>query len=344
MDWNSLVENALRNQPPAEDEALALLRLADAETLPLVDAAWRVRRAVFGNKVKVNVLLNAKSGFCPEDCGYCSQSRHAASEIARYPMLDPASMLAEARKAYEAGAHRFCIVTAMRGPTWRDIERVAEATQRIKAELPLEVCACLGLLDDPEKAYALKRAGVDAYNHNLNTSAARYSEITTTHAYADRLKTISAIKGAGISLCSGVIVGMGETDEEIVELAYSLRRLGADSIPVNFLIPIRGTPLGDGRTVRDLTPWRCLRVLAVFRLVNPQSELRASAGREIHLRALQPLALLIANSIFLGDYLTEKGQAAEADWSMLRDLGLEPVWERTCERGEAERVHARSVD
>jgi biotin synthase len=331
MNWNLLVENAIRNEPPTQDEAIALLRLPDEESLPLIDAAWRVRRAFFGNKVKVNVLLNAKSGFCPEDCGYCSQSRHASSKIARYPMLDPASMVAKAHEAYKAGAHRFCIVTAMRGPTWKDIERVAEATRLIKAELPIEVCACLGLIDDPQKAHALKRAGVDAYNHNLNTSSARYGEITTTHSYADRVKTISIIKQAGISLCSGIIVGMGETDEEIVELAYTLRQLEADSIPVNFLIPIHGTPLGDGHSVKNLTPWYCLRVLAVFRLVNPKAELRASAGREIHLRSLQPLAMLIANSLFLGDYLTEKGQAAEADWSMLKDLGLEPIWEQVCE-------------
>lgn len=330
VNWNLLVENAIRNEPPTQEEAITLLRLPDAETLPLIDAAWRVRRAFFGNKVKVNVLLNAKSGFCPEDCSYCSQSRYALSEIARYPMLDPASMVARAHEAYKAGAHRFCIVTAMRGPTWKDIERVAEATRRIKTELPIEVCACLGLIDDPEKAHALKRAGVDAYNHNLNTSSARYGEITTTHSYADRIKTISIIKQAGISLCSGIIVGMGETDEEIVELAYALRQLEADSIPVNFLIPIRGTPLGDGHSVKSLTPWYCLRVLAVFRLVNPKAELRASAGREIHLRSLQPLAMLIANSLFLGDYLTAEGQAAEADWSMLKDLGLEPIWEQAC--------------
>ncbi len=327
MNWNHVVERALDDQPPARDEALALLRLPDAETLPLVDAAWRVRRAVFGNKVKINVLLNAKSGYCPEDCGYCSQSRQATSTIARYPMMDVDAIVAHARKAHDAGAHRFCIVTAMRGPSWHDIERVAEATRRIKAELPLEVCACMGLLDDSAKAHALKAAGVDAYNHNLNTSAARYGAITTTHTYADRLRTVEMVKQAGLSVCSGVIIGMGEEDEEIVELAYALREVGADSIPVNFLIPIAGTPLGDGRTTRALTPWRCLRVLAVFRLINPRAELRASAGREVHVRSLQPLAMLIANSLFLGDYLTEKGQAAEADWQMLADLGLEPQWQ-----------------
>lgn len=322
MNLTEIVEKALRNEPPSKQQSLKLLQLPDEETLLLVDAAWRVRRSFFGNKVKVNVLLNAKSGYCPEDCGYCSQSRYAQSEINRYPMMSAEEIIISARKAFEAGANRFCIVTAMRGPTWRDIERVAEATRRIKAEIPIEICACMGLIDDPEKAKMLKESGVDAYNHNLNTSAKLYNKITTTHSYEDRLKTTQIIKKAGISICSGVIIGMGESDEEIIDLAYALREIDADSIPINFLIPIQGTPLGNGSTLHSLTPWRCLRILAVFRLINPKAEIRASAGQEIHLRTLQPLAMLIANSLFLGDYLTEKGQPAEADWKMLKDLGL----------------------
>lgn len=324
LNLDHLVARALEDAPPSREEALALLRLSDEETLRLVDAAWRVRRHFFGNRVKVNVLLNAKSGFCPEDCSYCSQSRLSRATIARYPLLSPEEILARARAAYAAGAQRFCIVTATRGPSWKVIETVAEAARRIKAELPLEICASLGILDDEGKARALKAAGVDAYNHNLNTSAARYGEICTTHTYLDRVQTLRMIRSAGISPCSGVILGMGESDEEVVEMAFALRELGAESIPVNFLIPIKGTPLGQGATVEKLTPWACLRYLALFRFVNPRAEIRASAGREVHLRSLQPLALLVANSLFLGDYLTEKGQAAEADWGMLQDLGLEP--------------------
>ncbi|AEB12613.1 biotin synthase BioB [Marinithermus hydrothermalis] len=323
IPWDRLVADALQGHPPPREVALALLRLPDAETLRLVEAAWRVRRHFFGNRVKVNVLLNAQSGLCPEDCHYCSQSRASQAAIPRYRLLSVEEMVARARAAHAAGADRFCIVTSGRGASWREVEAVAEAARRIKAELPLEVCACLGLIDEA-KARALKAAGVDAYNHNLNTSAARYGEICTTHTYADRVRTVQAAQAAGLAPCSGVILGMGETDEEVVELAYALRAMGAASIPVNFLIPIEGTPLGDGRTVRHLTPWACLRYLAVFRFVNPTAELRASAGRELYLRSLQPLALMIANSLFLGDYLTEKGQAAEADWRMIEDLGFVP--------------------
>ena len=322
IDYDGLIEDGVAGRAPQRETALGLLRLTDEDTLRLVDAATRVRREHFGDRVKVNVLLNTKSGYCPEDCGYCSQSRHVTTEIERYPMLRPEGMLNAAREAYAGGAQRFCIVAALRGPSWPQIEQVAEATRQIKAEMPMEVCACLGLIDEPGKAEALKEAGVDAYNHNLNTSEERYGQITTSHSYADRVETLKTVQAAGLSACSGVILGMGESDEEIVGLAYALREQEADSIPVNFLMPIDGTPLGDGATAEPLTPWFCLRALSVFRLVNPRAELRASAGREVHLRSLQPLAMLVANSLFLGDYLTEDGQAAEADWNMLADLGL----------------------
>lgn len=324
IDWNELIEGATQNQPPARDTALACLELPDTETLRLVDAAWRARRTFFADRTRVNVLLNTKSGYCPEDCGYCSQSSKVQTPINRYPMQSTEQIVAAARAANEAGAQRFCIVSALRGPSWSDIKRVADAARQIRSEMGLELCASLGLLDDPEKAKALAEAGIDAYNHNLNTSEERYGDIATTHTYQDRLDTVRMARAAGLSPCSGVILGMGETNEEIVDLAFALRAEGAESIPVNFLLPIDDTPLGDGVTAADLTPWSCLRALSVFRLVNPAAEIRASAGREVHLRSLQPLAMLVANSLFLGDYLTEEGQSPDADWAMLADLGLQP--------------------
>jgi len=326
LDWDALLARALRDEAPTREEALAILNLPDHETLRLVDVAWRVRRHFFQERVKVNVLLNAKSGLCAEDCHYCSQAKGADTGINRYRVLDPSEMVENARRAADAGAQRFCIVLSGRGGTWPEVNTVAEATRRIKSETNLEVCACMGLMlgeDGAEKARTLKAAGVDAYNHNVNTTEERYGEICTTHTYEDRLETLRNVQAAGISSCSGVILGMGESVQERVELAFALRDVQARSIPVNFLIPIDGTPLGDGLTTQELTPWACLRALAMFRLVNPSAELRASAGREVHLRSLQPLALMIANSLFLGDYLTESGQAANDDWRMLRDLGLQ---------------------
>ena len=189
----------------------------------------------------------------------------------------------------------------------------------VEDELPLKICACLGLVT-AEQAHELRAAGVDRYNHNLNTSRDHHARITTTHGYDDRVRTVDAVRAAGISPCSGFIAGMGETDDGVVDVAFALRDLDADSIPVNFLHAVPGTPL-EGTA--ELSPRRCLRILALLRLVCPTKEIRVAGGREVNLRSLQPLALYAANSIFVGDYLTTPGQAAEADWAMLEDLGFE---------------------
>jgi len=327
MRWEGLVEDACRDVPPSREEALALLGLADADTLRLVEAAWRVRQHHHGRQVRVNMLLNAKSGLCPEDCHYCSQSAVSSADIARHGLAALEPMIAAARSAAAAGAARFCVAVSARGASQREVERVAELAQAVKASTPLELCVSMGMIDEGS-ARVLKRAGVDFYNHNLNTSEAYYGKICTTHTWQDRVRTVRAARAGGLAVCSGVILGMGESDQDLVDMAFALREVGAASIPVNFLIPVAGTPLGDGRTAARLTPWGCLRALSVLRLVNPVAELRASAGREIHLRSLQPLALMVANSLFIGGYLTEGGQEADADWGMLADLGLEPVASR----------------
>ena len=196
---------------------------------------------------------------------------------------------------------------------------VTTIVPEIKQRYNLKICACLGLLT-PDQARQLKACGVDRVNHNLNTSERFYGEICTTHTYADRLATLHAVRDAGIELCSGGIMGMGERPRDVVDMAFALRDLGVESIPINFLNPIDGTPLA-GRS--ELTPSYCLKVLAMFRLVNPSRELRIAGGRELHLRSLQPLGLYAANSIFVGDYLTTRGQLPEADYAMLQDLGFE---------------------
>lgn len=319
MDWNILADRAIRGERITKDEALAVLRAEDDELLPIMQAAFRVRNHFFGKKVKLNLIVNAKSGYCPEDCGYCSQSIVSKAAIEKYPMLDKETIVNGARKAMELKAGNYCIVASGRGPTPRELEQVAEAVKEIKATMPMKVCACLGILSE-EQAEQLKEAGVDRYNHNVNTSQSHYANITTTHTYDDRVTTVERAKAAGMSPCSGCIIGMGESDEEIVDLAYALRELDADSIPVNFLNPIPGTPL-EGK--RELTPRKCLKVLALFRLICPSKEIRASGGREVNLRTLQPLALYAANSIFIGDYLTTEGQAAKEDYQMIEDLGFE---------------------
>ncbi|GAA3292350.1 hypothetical protein GCM10020295_11440 [Streptomyces cinereospinus] len=207
-----------------------------------------------------------------------------------------------------------------RGPTDRDVDRVSETIRTIKEQNEgVEVCACLGLLSDGQ-AERLREAGADAYNHNLNTSEGTYADITTTHTYADRVDTVNKAHAAGLSACSGLIAGMGESDEDLVDVVFALRELDPDSVPVNFLIPFEGTPLAKEW---HLTPQRCLRILAMVRFVCPDVEVRIAGGREVHLRSLQPLALHLANSIFLGDYLTSEGQAGKADLEMIADAGFE---------------------
>ena len=189
----------------------------------------------------------------------------------------------------------------------------------LKSEHPeVEVCACLGLLKDGQ-AERLREAGVDAYNHNINTAESHHETIVTTHTYADRVDTVTKAKTAGLSPCSGLIAGIGESDEQLVEALFALRDLDSDSVPVNFLMPFDGTPLEN---TWELTPARCLKILAMARFVCPDKEIRIAGGREMHLRSLQSLALQVANSIFLGDYLTSEGQAAEADLEMIRDNGF----------------------
>jgi biotin synthase len=320
-DWGGLADRVLEGGRLTEQEARDVLAAPDDELLAILDAAYRVRRAHFGNRVQLYFLMNAKSGLCPEDCHYCSQSKISDAEIPKYNLLNREKLLDGARIAAEAGACTYCIVISARGPNEREIRAVEEIVPQIKAAHGLKICACLGLLTDAQAA-RLKAAGVDRVNHNLNTSSSYYSKICTTHTHADRVDTLRAVRDAGIELCSGGIIGMGERPADVVEMAFELRDLGVHSIPVNFLNSIEGTPLAENA---DLDPRYCLKVLAMFRLVNPDRELRIAGGREIHLRSLQAMGLYAANSLFVGDYLTTKGQAPEADYEMLRDLGFEPV-------------------
>ncbi len=315
----TLVDKGLRRELPTREEALAVLATSDDELLDVVAAAGRVRREWFGKRVKLNYLVNLKSGLCPEDCSYCSQRLGSKAEILKYTWLKPEEASQAAAAGLAGGAKRVCLVASGRGPTDRDVDRVAQTIETIKEQNEgVEVCACLGLLSDGQ-AERLREAGADAYNHNLNTSEGTYGDICTTHDFADRVETVKHAQGAGLSACSGLIAGMGESDEDLVDVVFALRELDPDSVPVNFLIPFEGTPLAKEWT---LTPQRCLRILAMVRFVCPDVEVRLAGGREIHLRTLQPLALHLVNSIFLGDYLTSEGQAGKADLEMIADAGF----------------------
>jgi biotin synthase len=316
--WHSFADRSLAGEILSRDEARAVLAAPDIALLDQLAAAFRVRHAAHGNRVRLHMLLNAQSGLCPEDCGYCSQSSVSIAEIDKYPMMARDRILAAADRAAALKAGTFCLVISGRSPGQRVLDKVLDAVREVKQKHDLHVCTCLGLLDESQVAQ-LEAAGVDQVNHNLNSSARFTDQIVSTHTFDDRRATVERVARTGMKTCSGGIIGMGESDDDVIDLAMSLREIGVKSVPVNFLIPIEGTPLSN---VSVLNPRYCLRVLCLFRLLLPTQEIRIAGGREVHLRSLQPLGLYAANSIFIGDYLTTQGQSAKADFEMIRDAGF----------------------
>src|SRR3989441_8982215 len=318
--YRRAAERALADEPLPRDEALAVLESPDGDLPPVLSAAYAVRARHFGRRVKLCVLKTARSGLCREDCGYCSQSAVSTADIDRYRLRPVPELVAAARQAVARGARRYCMVVSARGPSAADIVHFERAARAIRAELPaLELCVSLGILGDGQ-AEALRAAGVDFVNHNLNTSRRFYPAICSTHTYDDRMATVRGSSRAGLGACSGVIIGMGETHEDLIDVAGELRALAATSLPATFSHPIEGTPLGE-RPAPGAAD--CLRALALFRLTNPRAEIRAAGGRERALGAAQGLALFAANSIFVDGYLTTPGQRHADAGAMIRALGFE---------------------
>ncbi|MCS6771981.1 MAG: biotin synthase BioB [Kiritimatiellae bacterium] len=318
VDWDELAERALAGIAPTREEALAILQSDDDDLLALLHAAFRVRRRFHGRDVRLHVLRNAKSGLCRENCAFCSQAIGAYSGVQRYPMQTVEELVEGARKAYELGAVKYCMVTSTRGPSERELDVICEAVRRIKSEMNIKICTSLGILTEAQ-AVRLAAAGVDRFNHNLETSRAFFPKICQTHTFEDRVQTVKFAKAAGMEACCGGIMGMGETLEDRVDLAFTLRELEVESIPVNFLDPRPGTPLAH---LEKMSPVEALKCLCMFRFVNPTRDIRIAGGREVVLRHMQPLALYPANSMFTEGYLTTGGQGYEKDMAMLREAGF----------------------
>lgn len=316
--WDDLAEKTLAGEAPTRADAMAVLASGNDELLGLLQAAFRVRAHYFGRGVRLHVLRNAKSGSCRENCAFCSQSIAAYSGVDRYQMQTVEELVEGAREAYRMKAVRYCMVTATRGPSPKELEIVCEAVKRIKAEMPIAICTSLGLITNTQ-ADQLAAAGVDRFNHNLETSKDHFSQVCQTHTWEDRVATIKTAKAAGLEACCGGIMGLGERLEDRVELAFALRELEVDSIPVNFLDPRPGTAMGH---LPKLDPQDCLRTLCMYRFVNPSREIRAAGGREVVLRHMQPLALYPANSMFTEGYLTTDGQGHHTDLEMIKDAGF----------------------
>ena len=312
---------ALLDRRELIDRPLAerLAALPDEDLPELIQLAHRVRLAWMGPAVEVESIISAKTGGCPEDCTFCSQSARYSTEVEREPML-PAQQLVElARQTRELGGTEFCIVVAVRGPNEKMMRDVVEAAHAIRESVDIEVAASLGLLREGQ-AERLAAAGIHRYNHNLEAGPRFFPQICTTHSFEDRVATCRMVVDAGMELCSGGIFGMGETWQDRLDLAFTLRDLGAREIPCNFLNPRPGTPLAASDLMRPLEALRCV---AVYRCVIPDSVLRYAGGREVVLRDLQAYGMLAgANGLIVGNYLTTLGRSAEVDIAMLADLGM----------------------
>jgi len=316
--YSQLSNKALKLEEFTSNQAQEILSSTKIELMPLLNAAYSVRKHFVGKSVTIHIINNGANGHCPEDCHYCAQAKSSNADIEEYSLKSDAEFLAEAKNAYEKGAHRYCMVFAGRGPSIQRTKHLAKLVKEIKSSYPLEVCVSAGLLDDT-KAQILKEAGLDRLNHNLNTSERHYKNICTTHTFQDRLNTLSAARKAGIQLCSGVIIGMEEDQQDIIDAGFQLRSMNVESIPINFLIPIEGNKLDKNSS---LSPDFCLRVLCLYRFLNPKAEIRMAAGRELHLRSMEVLGLYPANSLFLDGYLNARGDARRRTYQMIRDAGF----------------------
>ncbi len=305
--------------PLSKEEALDLLRVPDDYVPFLTHFAQKLKKRFFPhNEVEFCSIINAKSGACSEDCRFCAQSKFYKTPINVYNLLPKDEIVEGAHRGVEFGANRYCVVLSGKQATPEEVDKIADAVREIKEveRLPINVCVSAGTMDE-ESLRKLKKAGVRRINHNLETSRNFFPNIVSTHRWEERFETIKRIKKVGLSTCSGGIFGMGESDEDRVDLALTYRELEVDSIPLNFLMPIEGTPLENAPGV---TPMEALRIIAMFRFTNPKAELRLCGGREQNLRDFHGMAVLMTNAMMVGGYLTRAGRDIKKDYQLLKDL------------------------
>lgn len=315
-----LGQKVLKGGQLTKEEALELTEVKEEDLSFLLAMAGRIRRKFTGDSVDLCAIVNGRSGMCSENCAYCAQSAYHQSGVAVYPLLPEAELVAAAKAAEAGGARRFSIVTSGRGmEADQEFFRIIHALARIKAETKLRLCASLGSLSE-ENARALKAAGVDRYHHNVETSSAYYRSICSTHTYADRVSTIHVALAAGLEVCSGGIIGMGESLTDRVDMAFELRQLGIHAVPINILNPVKGTRLENQA---PLAPREILRTFALFRFILPACGIRTAGGRELNLRDLQAVALMSGiDGMIIGGYLTTGGRNMGDDLRMVQDMGL----------------------
>jgi biotin synthase len=304
----------------SKGEALDILNIPDSDIYDLLTFANKIRIKFCGDKISLCSIINAKSGGCGEDCAFCSQSLHHNAAVPFYPLMNDNEILIKAKDAERWNAHAIGIVISGKSiESDSDLRNIYESIRKIKRECRISPHASLGIITRDE-AKLLKDAGLEMYHHNLETGRGFFPNICTTHDYEEDINTLRVAKEIGFKVCSGGIFGMGESDEDIVELAVTLKELQVDAIPLNFLHPIKGTRLENQE---PLPPLKILKIISLFRFMFPNKDIKVCGGREVNIRDLQPLIFIAgANSIMIGNYLTTKGRKVEDDLNMLRDLNL----------------------
>ncbi|HIC85324.1 MAG TPA: biotin synthase BioB [Desulfobacterales bacterium] len=320
MEIIHLARSLLEGKEIGEHTLRQMALMPEAKVFDLMIGANLLREAYFENKIQLCTICNAKSGKCSEDCAFCSQSAFSSSHITIYP-LEPKRIKAGAREASKGPVARYSVVTSGKRLTKKEVKTVADTLTSI-GHIHLEFCASLGTLGFDDLVL-LKEAGITRYHHNLEASRSFYPQVCTTHCYDERLQTVEAARQAGLTVCSGGLFGMGESDLQILELALALKELDVDAVPINFLTPIPGTRL---EKANYLTPLKCLKIISLFRFVLPRKEIIICGGREANLKELHPLVFYAgASGIMTGNYLTTKGRTLEKDLALLDQLGLEPI-------------------
>lgn len=301
-------------------DAMELMSLEGNHCIELFALANNVRSKL-GDRVDLCSIINAKCGLCPEDCKFCAQSVHNDTDVTPHPFMDEEEIMNMALMMQEEGAARFCIVVSGKGIYTEDFEKILQSVRRIRKETSLSVCVSPGMLTK-ENALLLKNAGVTRIHHNLETSQGFFKNVCSTHSYEEKKETIRTARSAGLEVCCGGIIGMGESIHDRIELAFTLKELDVDAVPINILNPIKGTPFGN---IVPIRPLDALKTIAVYRLILPEKNIRIAGGREKNLRDLQCLSLLAgANGLLLGNYLTTPGRLPREDIQMIKDVGLVP--------------------
>ncbi len=321
MNLNEIKNKSLNNEFLNRDECKYILNFPDKDFYELIDTVYEIRKKYKGNLVEVQILSNAKSGNCNQDCKYCAQSCVSKANIEKYNLIDFDKLLLNGNIGKNKQVARHCI--GLSGIKFNDkqIDNFCEYIKKLKAEIKTDICCSIGFLTR-EQAIKLKEAGVNRINHNLNTGKNNYKNICSTHTYEERINNIKMFQEVGFEMCCGGIIGLSENEDDIIDMLLDIKKINPKSVPINFLIPIKGTPL-EKQNLEKLTPEYCIKVLCLTRLLNPQADVRCAAGREIYIKDKQNVMFKVVNSIFASGYLTTNGQNIDDTIKLIKDSGFE---------------------